>query len=429
MSLQDEVKKVIQRYKKEILTLPNVLGVGIGYRITAGRMTGELSIMLLVRRKVPAAGLSAKALAPAQIEGIRTDVLEVGDIRPLLLRKDRWRPAPGGVSIGHYKISAGTLGCVVRDRETGARLILSNNHVLANINDASPGDPILQPGAADGGQLEQDTIARLERFCTIDFGSEPSDCNIASSFVSLVNLFTSAVGSSHKVDAYQQHPAAINLVDAAVARPVDDVDLSDEIIDIGTLEGTVLAQLGMAVRKSGRTSELSSGEVTVLDATVTVSYGSGLEATFEDQIVTTAMSRGGDSGSLLVAGDSNHAVGLLFAGSDVSTIHNPIQNVLDCLDVHISGSSGADIYSKQAQIDRAQAVKEAYQGMLMAKPNVVGVGVGLRYTAGQPTDEVALVVMVSEKVPEAQLALEDRIPAKIEGVPVDVKEVGKIEAQ
>ena len=65
----------------------------------------------------------------------------------------------------------------------------------------------------------------------------------------------------------------------------------------------------------------------------------------------------------------------------------------------------------------------------MSKPNVVGVGVGLRYTKGRRTDDVALVVMVSQKVPEIQLAEGDRIPREIEGVPVDVKEVGKIEAQ
>jgi hypothetical protein len=132
---------------------------------------------------------------------------------------------------------------------------------------------------------------------------------------------------------------------------------------------------------------------------------------------------------MLVAGDSNYALGLLFAGSDVSTIHNPIQNVLDCLEVDLPGSPGDNLSSKQARINRAQAVKEAYQGMLMSKPNVVGVGVGLRDTAGRRTDEVALVVMVSEKVPVAQLAAEDVIPTEIEGVPVDVKEVGKIEAQ
>ena len=63
----------------------------------------------------------------------------------------------------------------------------------------------------------------------------------------------------------------------------------------------------------------------MLNATVNVSYGVGQVARFENQIVTTAMSQGGDSGSLLVAGDALHAVGLLFAGSEQATIHNPIQ--------------------------------------------------------------------------------------------------------
>jgi len=70
----------------------------------------------------------------------------------------------------------------------------------------------------------------------------------------------------------------------------------------------------------------------VLDATVTIDYGDR-SARFENQIVTTVMSQPGDSGSLLVAGDSMQAVGLLFAGSDQVTLHNPIQSVLDCLDV------------------------------------------------------------------------------------------------
>ncbi len=91
----------------------------------------------------------------------------------------------------------------------------------------------------------------------------------------------------------------------------------------------------MSVRKSGRTTGLSTGEITVLDATVDVSYGLFQSARFEGQIVTGPMSSPGDSGSLLVAGDSQLAVGLLFAGSDQATIHNPIQAVLDCLEVEI----------------------------------------------------------------------------------------------
>jgi hypothetical protein len=66
-----------------------------------------------------------------------------------------------------------------------------------------------------------------------------------------------------------------------------------------------------------------------------VSYGTNRTAQFDGQIITGPMSQGGDSGSLLVADDLRAAVGLLFAGSSQSTIHNPIQAVLDALEVDL----------------------------------------------------------------------------------------------
>lgn len=101
------------------------------------------------------------------------------------------------------------------------------------------------------------------------------------------------------------------------------------------VSGTLEASLGMAVRKSGRTTGFTSGEVLVLDTTVQVSYGTDRTAQFEGQILTGPMSEGGDSGSLLVAGDSPRAVGLLFAGSSQTTINSPIQVVLDTLDIEL----------------------------------------------------------------------------------------------
>jgi hypothetical protein len=78
---------------------------------------------------------------------------------------------------------------------------------------------------------------------------------------------------------------------------------------------------------------------------------------------------------------------------------------------------------------RVRAIKKAYAKGLMDKANVVGVGVGLRQQGGVRTDEVALVVMVSQKVSPDQLAPGDVIPDEIEGMPVDVQEVGEIKAQ
>lgn len=83
----------------------------------------------------------------------------------------------------------------------------------------------------------------------------------------------------------------------------------------------------------------------------------------------------------------------------------------------------------QDAYQQAQAVKRAHEAALMSKANVVGVGVGLRQQGGTYTDEVAVVVMVRRKVPHDQLAPADVIPAEIEGVPVDVQEVGEIRAQ
>jgi len=335
MSQQTDVKRVKDLHKAAILAKANVVGVGIGYKIRDRQKTDELSIVTLVRQKFPVAALTAEMMVPAELDSVPTDVIEVGDLRALQTRTDRWRPAPGGVSIGHYQITAGTLGTLVRDRSSGAILILSNNHVLANSNNANPGDPVLQPGPADGGKVSSDTIAHLERFCPLEFSQTPGDCSLANTFAVASNALASLIGSQHRVQTIKTDPQATNLVDAAVARPVDDATVLENILDIGDVAGTAPAALGMTVRKSGRTTAFTTGEIIVLDATVSVSYGTGRTAQFDGQIVTGPMSQGGDSGSLLVASGVPLAIGLLFAGSEQSTIHNPIQTVLDRLEIEI----------------------------------------------------------------------------------------------
>ena len=333
MAIQPEISRVKESHKEALMAMPNVIGVGTGYKVSDGRRTEELCLVTLVRQKVPLSALEADAMVPREIEGVRTDVVEIGDVRALQTHTSRWRPAPAGVSLGHYRITAGTFGCVVRDRTSGALLMLSNNHVLANSNDAAVGDAILQPGPADGGRLGADTIALLERFCPIEFNTQPGSCNVAGAYTSLGNTIARLLGSQHRVVSIKANPQAANLVDAAVARPNASADILDEILEVGRVAGTLPAELGMAVRKSGRTTGFTSGEITVMEATVTVSYGTGKDAMFENQLIMGPMSQGGDSGSLIVAAGSLKAVGLLFAGSEQSTIANPIQAVLDCLDV------------------------------------------------------------------------------------------------
>jgi hypothetical protein len=314
---------------------PNVVGVGVGFKTEGEQKTDELCVVVLVEKKLPLDALSAQDVVPKKIDNVKTDVVQVGELRALQSPTGRFRPAPGGVSIGHYQITAGTLGVVVRDRSTGERLILSNNHVLANSNDAQIGDPILQPGPYDGGRVDTDTIAHLYRFVNIQYNTQPGTCSFASMYADIGNAIAKLVGSSHRVETIQVNTQAANRVDAALAKPVSDGDVLDEILNIGTVSGTVTPSLGMAVRKMGRTTSLATGTINIIDATVTVTYGAGKSATYDGQLVAGPMSQGGDSGSLVVAAAQPQAVGLLFAGSEQSTIFCPIQDVLDALDIMI----------------------------------------------------------------------------------------------
>ena len=79
-------------------------------------------------------------------------------------------------------------------------------------------------------------------------------------------------------------------------------------------------------------------------------------------------------------------------------------------------------------IEQARAVKALHEQSLLSRPNVVGVGIGLRQRGGQFDDEVCIVVSVRHKTPDEQLSPEDRIPAQLDGVPVDVQVTGEIRA-
>ncbi len=336
MIINKEIQVVQQKVKDAMLKKKNVVGLGQGFRYKAGEKTAEKCLLVFVREKQPINQLDKKDIIPTEVQNIRTDVKSIGKVVALQRRTSRWRPAPGGVSIGHYLITAGTLGAIVKDITTGQQLILSNNHVMANSNSAFKGDAIVQPGPADGGRAPQDTIATLERFIRIEMstgGDGDNDiCPFANCLSSILNVAAKLVGSKSRLYTKRVSQAA-NLVDAAVAKPVDSSAIDDEIIDIGKIDGTKRAELGMAVRKSGRTTGTTTGTIDALDVTIQVGYGGGAVAEFQNQILTSNMSQPGDSGSLLVDGNENKAVGLLFAGSDEVTVHSPIDAVLELLNI------------------------------------------------------------------------------------------------
>ncbi|GAB4289528.1 MAG: hypothetical protein Kow0067_15540 [Coriobacteriia bacterium] len=306
----------------------NVVATGVGYKVSDGVRTGELSIVCSVTEKVPLARLAAADRIPPAIGEVATDVVATGVLRALAAPTDRHRPAPGGVSIGHPAVTAGTLGCLVyRD---GEPYILSNNHVLADENRARIGDPILQPGAYDGGRSPEDAIAVLADFVPVRMAEEASSCAFARASAAMLNAIARALGSGARLHAVSAE-AAENLVDCAIARPIDDAMVSAEIVGLGMPTGVADATLGTAVRKSGRTTGVTSGEIVQVDVTADIRFGA-TTARFTDQLMAGAMSQGGDSGSAVLDAEGR-LVGLLFAGSENTTLVNRSANVLAALGV------------------------------------------------------------------------------------------------
>lgn len=322
------IQSLKQRYLTDLLSRRNVVACGIGYKVREGIQTRELSLVVSVTHKVHPSALAPEDLIPAQMDGVPTDVVELGVLRAFQGPRDRWRPVvPPGVSIGHVHISAGTFGCLVQ--RGGELFILSNNHVLADLNKGKPGDPILQPGPADGGTAG-DAIATLEEFVPLDFGTTEPECRIAALLATGLNTLAELTGSRHRLEPVMQ-TSGVNRVDAALARPLSTDLVRPDILGIGIPTGVGEAALGMNVQKSGRTTGHTTGMITQIDATVRIDYY-GPSALFEGQLIASPMSQPGDSGSAVLDED-RRVVGLLFAGSDAATVITPIADVLTALRV------------------------------------------------------------------------------------------------
>jgi hypothetical protein len=320
----------------------NVHAVGIGRKEVKGQKTSDIAIRIYVVQKVAVSLLPLRDRLPATIEGIPTDVIEAAPAFALPIasratrkskgaaklpaeppcsrkRRELQRPLVAGISCGHHDITAGTLACFCRSTRKGDDpekvFVLSNNHVFANVNKGRIGDALYQPGPADGGTIK-DRFADLHRF---------------------VRIRLSDVTSKRK------SPAA-NRVDAAIGALRKGIEFKPEVCSIGRIKGTANAKEGMAIRKHGRTSGYTEGEVTdeSYDALVGMDPDNPSHAAlFENQMRLertgryAAIGLGGDSGSLVVMKEKPKAVGLFFAGppGGVYGVANPIQAVLSELEI------------------------------------------------------------------------------------------------
>lgn len=293
--------------EKKLLAKDNVVGVGKGKKRTRGRNTGQDAIIVLVKKKLPLD--EVKDPVPPTIDGVITDVIEVGEIvatnwANIEPRETvaRMRPALGGCSVGHYAITAGTLGVVASYQ--GKKVIFSNNHVLANSNAGRRGEAILQPGRYDGGSLDKDSIGVLEAFVPVKFDGSPNDADAAFATADQADLALGIMGASE-----------------------------DEVI-IPT--GFHQFEAGEEGWKRGRTTDYTKLNCLATDVTVRVGYGAGKTATFRgcDVFDPPGASAGGDSGSIIMFGDKMGSH--LFAGSDEVTVGEPVEKAFDLLGLTIA---------------------------------------------------------------------------------------------
>jgi hypothetical protein len=306
---------------------------------------------------------------------------------------------------------SGTLGSLVTDGNVS--YILSNNHVLGRSGKAVAGEDISQPGLIDNNCRVPEIVA--------DFTVAPS-----------------LLGSN---------------VDAAIAKlRLGAMSATGEIQDIGVPSAIVRAPtVGLGVAKSGRTTGLTTGSITSINASVSVQYQQGcgggkkFTASFTNQVVvgSSSFSAGGDSGSLIVTNDSCHQpVALLFAGSSTTTIGNPIGQVLaqvgaalgrsvsfvgtqcDATSTNIiasndtttttttQGGGGPGRGPAGPAVDHARGAHGRSQGDIMSRRGVIGYGVG---ASSQNPDSPALIVYV-----DVTEGVTPTLPNKIENVDVEV---------
>lgn len=297
--------------------------VPTGLHAVGASLRGEPFISLYFRSEEEADRFQEEQLLPPAMN----DMLRIRVTAPALLappldldvntgepedcsskRRMRHRPVQGGISSGHLDISAGTLGAICRvSGFDGEVFALSNNHVFANVNLATKGDAIWQPGPLDNG-ASADKIGILHDFVPIRLGSR-----------------------------------AVNVMDAALCRLANAGDAVFQVCSIGELGSPVEHEEGMAVKKHGRTTGLTHGfvEDESYDALVGMDHEDpSVIARFVNQIlirqadVAVPIGLGGDSGSLVVT-ENNEPVGLYIAGPEGGEygIANPIGKVMEKLKI------------------------------------------------------------------------------------------------
>ena len=272
------IKPVQEDNTAKLMTMPDVVGTGLGRSAN-----GEAAILVLTRR--PADGL------PNKLDGVPVEQVVVGEVKAYG-RPNKSLLLCGTSTANRLECATGTIGCVVSSG--GNSYYLSNNHVFARENSASIGELVDAPGRYD---------------------AKPK-CSPSPSCGSLADFEPINFSGNSIMDA------AIALVDTSRHYSCSEAG------GYAPSSTVVAPSVGLAVKKSGRTSGVTHATIQAINVTIQVQYSARL-ATFVGQIMMpAAFIRSGDSGALMVTETGNNPVGLCFAGGTGGSFANPIGPVL-----------------------------------------------------------------------------------------------------
>ncbi len=306
---EQDVKNIVRSQAQHFLKQDNITSVGVGYKITNGKTTDQLSVQFTVGSKVAPERLESVGISPLPShfktkngKFIPVDIIErsyevhyeilsdpeterlSGQMSARKTYRSRQDPLMPGISIAHIDSSAGSIGAIVYDNDSGQPCVLSNWHVLQT-STGKIGDSITQPGPYDDSAVRENIMGSLLR----SHLGVAGDCALAT--------ITDR--------GFKEEIFALDTTPKRVAR----VNIDDKVV------------------KSGRTTGVTYGVVKRVEVTFKISYrgmGEQLIGGFEIRPNPKKLpddgeiSKGGDSGSLWLIDDgdaaSDIAVGLHFAG-------------------------------------------------------------------------------------------------------------------
>ena len=289
----DRALRAQQQVLRDFVAIPGVHAVGVGYKRRGGELTDEVAVIVYVDEKIPEDQLQPSWRIPESVRirgeraSVRTDVVQRARAVNYPHLPDgslagRTRPVPGGRSIEGFN-GGGTLGGWVWDTVNDEPVLLSNNHVLSGVIGAD----VFQPW---GSTAAADKIADNVRTGTLD---------------------------------------------ATIAAPTTEDHVVYDIEGVGPgVYETTTPTLGMAVEKSGATTEHTTGVIVAVNLNLGHN-GSTSDFEVDPDAGVDRMAFYGDSGSLIV--ERNHpdgsgwkrVVGLLWGGvpSERNAYAHPIEDV------------------------------------------------------------------------------------------------------